>query len=399
MDKRTKVTIIVPVYNGEKTLSLCLDSLMALNYPRDCLEIIIVDNNSNDRTKEIAKQYPIRYIFEKKGSIPAARNKGIKFSNSELIAFIDADCIADKNWIKHLVEPLRDKNIGAVGGKILSYRPQNLIEKYIDYDNSCYCQCGQVEGQKYALPWVTTANAAFRKDILKEIGLFDTAFSRHSDDDLTTRIVLAGYNIRYSPASLVFHKNRDRLTDFYMWHFRKGLAFPVLLAKYKGVLKINSKDCFLQVILQKVSTTKQNVQKFIKSLFIKRNITETTFSLLDITKNIAYLGGYIFGWLKIVLGFEKVSLENVNTNNGLLYWNEGNGSVILDLKQTPSRYYHLDEIGKKIWELSNIHNKSEEEILNILAEEYEEEKENIKADLQELMSGLKEISILNAENT
>lgn len=72
-----KVSIVLPVYNGEKTLSLCLDSLMNLDFSKDNLEIIVVDNNSTDATKDIIKRYPVKYVFERKEAVEHAGIKGL----------------------------------------------------------------------------------------------------------------------------------------------------------------------------------------------------------------------------------------------------------------------------------------------------------------------------------
>ena len=123
-----KVSIIVIAYNEEKMLPLCLDSLMELDYPEDKLETILVDNNSTDRTKDIIRKYPVKYVFEHKRTRGAARNKGIKASSGEFIAFTDADCIVDRNWIRRLVQGFDSDNIGGCGGRIVTYQPKNWVE-------------------------------------------------------------------------------------------------------------------------------------------------------------------------------------------------------------------------------------------------------------------------------
>ena len=72
--KKPKVSIVLPVFNGEKTLSACLDSLMILDFSKEDREVIVVDNNSTDGTKAIIQKYPVTYIFEKKKGRGCARN-------------------------------------------------------------------------------------------------------------------------------------------------------------------------------------------------------------------------------------------------------------------------------------------------------------------------------------
>lgn len=128
----SKISVVVPVYNGEKTLPLCLDSLMNLDYPKEDFEIIVVDNNSTDKTQEIIKRYPVRYVFEPHRNCAKARNKGIKSSKGEFVAFLDADCVAHKDWIKNLLNGCNDPFVGGCGGEIYSYNPSTLWEKYAE---------------------------------------------------------------------------------------------------------------------------------------------------------------------------------------------------------------------------------------------------------------------------
>ena len=91
------VSVIVPVKNGEKTIGILLAALLKQNYPQDKMQVIIVDNGSQDNTIEIIKKYPVILEYEnEKDSSYAARNKGLAAAQGEIIAFTDADCIPDK---------------------------------------------------------------------------------------------------------------------------------------------------------------------------------------------------------------------------------------------------------------------------------------------------------------
>ena len=105
---RPLVSVIVPVYNRGEAIGKCIKSLLAQEYPKKKLEIIIVDNNSNDKTKDTIKKYPVKYLLEKEKGSYAARNKGIEHAKGEIIAFTDSDCIADKQWVSCLAEGFED---------------------------------------------------------------------------------------------------------------------------------------------------------------------------------------------------------------------------------------------------------------------------------------------------
>src|SRR6266567_2953645 len=98
MQKDLRISVVIPVYNEEKYLGKCLDSLMRQNVKAD--EIIVVDNNSTDNSVAIAKKYPIRVVFEKTQGMIPARNHGFNEARYEIIARTDADTILPVNWIK-----------------------------------------------------------------------------------------------------------------------------------------------------------------------------------------------------------------------------------------------------------------------------------------------------------
>ena len=77
------VTVIVPVRNGEQTIQPLLESLQKLDYDRNKVEVIVVDGNSTDKTREIVKKYPVKLVVEEKKGLNLARNVGIKCSNGE----------------------------------------------------------------------------------------------------------------------------------------------------------------------------------------------------------------------------------------------------------------------------------------------------------------------------
>ena len=94
------VSIIIPSLNVEKYIEDCLDAIHMLYYPKDKLEIILVDNGSTDRTRKIASTCGARVLIRRGCNISALRNFGVSQSKGEIIAFLDADCIVSKDWLK-----------------------------------------------------------------------------------------------------------------------------------------------------------------------------------------------------------------------------------------------------------------------------------------------------------
>ena len=98
-----KISIVIPVYNGEATIFQCLMKLSNQSYPAENIEIIVVNNNSTDKTQKIVEQFNVKSVFEKKTGPSAARNTGMKIAGGEIIVFTDADCLADVNFVQQHV--------------------------------------------------------------------------------------------------------------------------------------------------------------------------------------------------------------------------------------------------------------------------------------------------------
>ncbi|MEZ4822199.1 MAG: glycosyltransferase family A protein [Ignavibacteria bacterium] len=118
------ISIIIPTFNRAKILDITLESCINQTYPKDLFEIIVVDNNSSDNTKQIVeKEFKIRgscNIYLKKQGAHIARNTAAKLSESEVLYFTDDDMIADKDSLMNIVKPFDlDYNVAIVGGKVL----------------------------------------------------------------------------------------------------------------------------------------------------------------------------------------------------------------------------------------------------------------------------------------
>jgi len=114
-----KVSVIIPTYNEEEFIEKCLESLKRQQKKAD--EIIVVDNNSTDRTVEIANKYNVIVIKEPKQGIIAARNCGFNEAKHEIMARIDADVIVPPDWIKKIKKNFSTGQIDALSGPVIFY--------------------------------------------------------------------------------------------------------------------------------------------------------------------------------------------------------------------------------------------------------------------------------------
>ena len=228
-----KVSVIVPVYNAEKTLEECIQSIFDLDYPKEKLEPIFVNNASTDNTVQILKKYEdkIKILSENKRGPAAARNKGLQNASGEIIAFTDSDCMVEKNWLENINPFFQDEKIGIIGGKILAKPPYNEVEKFGEFihdHNSAI--------NLFKPPYVITMNWASRLSVLKEMNFFNEDFIRCEDVDLSHRIYMAGYKIVYAPEAIVYHRNEKTLHGLFREGYLHGLYSIQFIKHYSDFL-------------------------------------------------------------------------------------------------------------------------------------------------------------------
>lgn len=213
-----QVSVIIPIYNGEADLPDLIECLKAQTYPTDCVEYLLVDNNSSDRTPAIlqtaaANTRIIRPLTENKiQSSYAARNAGIRAAKGEIIAFTDADCRPQPNWLSDLIQPFSYSFIGIVAGEIVGLPGTTLLEKYAEKQDTL--------SQKYTLehsfcPYGQTANLAIRREIFKQVGLFRPYMTTGGDADICWRIQRqTAWKITFAPTAIVHHRHRSTIKEF-----------------------------------------------------------------------------------------------------------------------------------------------------------------------------------------
>ena len=202
------ISIVICTYNRAEYLQKCLDSMLNQTYGN--FEVIVVNGPSTDNTAGILRNYPFQTIQQiKKSGLSAARNLGIKEAKGEIIAFIDDDAVADKNWIKNLKKGYNDETIGGVGGIIYKARTTDVWQAKVVVNKFGVPKCID-EGEYYSLddfyPCIVGCNMSFRKEVLLRVGCFDNYYKYYHDEiDICVRIVKAGYKLEYEPKAVVYH--------------------------------------------------------------------------------------------------------------------------------------------------------------------------------------------------
>ena len=125
------VSIIIPVYNRAGEIRECLESLLALSYPEDRLEIIVVDDGSTDHLQEEVGRYPVRLLgYPDNRGKPRPGTWGWQQARGEIIAFIDSDCVAEPHWLSELMPYFQDPRVALVGGYVAAYFRETWLDRY-----------------------------------------------------------------------------------------------------------------------------------------------------------------------------------------------------------------------------------------------------------------------------
>lgn len=204
--KMKKISVLIPMHNEELVLANVLNSLLECDYDRDRLEIIPINDNSTDRTKELLEEYHKKYDFirpihrncENRGK-PEGLNDAMKIAEGEIIIVFDADYRPARDMLKQLAIAFEDPEVGAVMGRVIPYNAnKNLLTRLINLE-----RCGgyQVDQQaRYNLrtvPQYGGTVGGFRKDLMLEMGGFNPKILAE-DTELTYRFYTNGWKVIYA---------------------------------------------------------------------------------------------------------------------------------------------------------------------------------------------------------
>lgn len=174
--KYPTVTIIVPAWNEEHTIKGTVDSLLALDYPKDRLKIFIIDDGSTDRTFEVAKQFEsnpqIKVFTKPNGGKHTAMNLGILYSNTDLIGCLDADSYVAHDALKEIIPYFDDKEVMAVTASVEIHKPETLLQRIQSTEYMIGVFTRKVFSRFNGLYVTPGPFSIFRKKIFDEIGGF-----------------------------------------------------------------------------------------------------------------------------------------------------------------------------------------------------------------------------------
>ena len=283
------VSIIIPCRNEEKFISKCLDSIVAQDYPKDKLEVLVIDGMSKDRTRQIVNEYSKKHSFIKilenpKRITPCALNIGIKNAKGGTIMRMDAHATYQNDYISKCVKYLYEYNADNVGGvwKIVP-RSNTIVGKSIALASSSFFGGGNAyyrTGNFKEPKWVDTVfGGCYKKGIFDKIGYFNENLVRSQDMEFNLRLKKAGYKTLLVPDIIVYYYTRSTLKEVFNHRFKDGI-WAVVPFKYSEIVPVSIRSLVpLIFVLSLVITVLLGI--FLKLFFGLFLFIVTTYLLIN----------------------------------------------------------------------------------------------------------------------
>ena len=234
------LSVICPIYNEEKYIAKCIESILAQDYPKNDLEILFVDGMSNDKTRDILldyiKQYPfIRLLDNPNKIVPYAMNIGVQASKGDVIIRLDGHVEYPSNYFSELVKHLYDLDADNVGG-LCETLPCGPSAKELAIAEALSSPFGM--GNSYfrigcnSIKEVDTVPfGCFRREVFDKVGLYDNELVRNQDDELNGRIIKNGGKIFLIPNIVTKYYARDKISKVWKMFYQYGLYKPLVNSK------------------------------------------------------------------------------------------------------------------------------------------------------------------------
>lgn len=243
----TQVSIIIPCYNEQNTITLLLRAVYHQTYPRSEMEVVIADGRSTDRTREVVAQFQqenpdlaIRLVDNAERSIPSGLNAALAAATGEIIVRLDAHSIPARDYVERCVDGLQKKlgdNVGGVweiqpgAATFTAHAIASAAAHPLGVGDARYRYSDQ-PGQVDTVPF-----GSFYLATLDRVGRYDETLLTNEDYELNTRIRLQGGKVYFDPAIRSVYFARSTLSGLAKQYFRYGYWKLRMLKRYPGTLR------------------------------------------------------------------------------------------------------------------------------------------------------------------
>lgn len=226
------ISVIIPVFNGGRTLPDCLQAVQHQTHPPD--EIIVVDDGSTDDTAAVAARFGVTVLSQPNAGPAAARNRGAEAARGSILLFTDADCAPAPDWIERMSAPFADPTVAGAKGEYRT-RQRELIARFVqqEYQDRYDRMAGRSQ-----IDFVDTYSAAYRRDVFLAAGGFDSTFPTASveDQEFSFRLTEQGHRLVYVPGAIVYHQHDRDLVQYVRRKYWIGFWKAVVMRRYPAKL-------------------------------------------------------------------------------------------------------------------------------------------------------------------
>ncbi len=240
LSRYPSVTIIVPCYNEEHTVFRSVKSLLELDYPKDKLHLVLVDDGSTDRTFSILKSFEnkanIKIYHKKNGGKYTALNLGLLNTQTEFVGCLDSDSLVHPQALKRIMSTFTNgNNLSAVIPSALVYSPSNILEKAqkVEYDLIVYSK--KMLGFLGGLHVTPGPFSIFRKKVFDELGPYRKAYNTE-DQEIALRMHENGYRIDNCHDAFIYTLAPNTISSLLSQRVRWLCGFLYNLFDYKHLL-------------------------------------------------------------------------------------------------------------------------------------------------------------------
>lgn len=239
------VSIVIPILNEEKYIDKCINSVLNQDYPKEHLEVVLVDGDSEDNTVKIINLYIEKYPFIKvfnnpEKTVQYALNIGVKGAVGKYIVRMDAHAEYSNDYVSKCIEYLEETKAQNVGGPMIAKGKNNVQQVVSAAYHSPFALGGgkfHIEGfEGYA---DTVFLGSFKRQYLLDIGLYDERLPRSEDDDLNFRISESGGKIYITPKIKSIYYPRDSYKSLFKQYYEYGVWKVAVIKKHKKPARIS----------------------------------------------------------------------------------------------------------------------------------------------------------------
>ena len=329
------LSVICPIYNEEKYIAKCIDSILAQDYPKDDMEVIFVDGMSKDRTREIVAEYTSKYPFIRlidnpDRIVPPAMNRGIKASKGDVIMRLDAHATYEKNYFSVLVKALHELNAENVGSvcrtDVLNKTPKTLAIREVLSNKFGVGNSVFRTGVDKVMEVDTVPFGCWKREVFDKYGLYDVRLVRNQDIELNKRILRGGGKICIVPNTFCTYLARETFCGLSKNNYGNG-KWNILTVYYTKQFDSLSIRHFIPLL-------------FVLSLIVPTCLTfvYTPFIFVSLLSLLAYI--ILLGVLSIKLSISKrLNVFYLLAAFLILHLSYGWGSLI-GLLKIPFKRHH-----------------------------------------------------------